>query len=99
AGLVIQALGDFLLELDSLKKRENTVLDSSLIMAFSDTGYAKIHAIENIPMFLAGRAGGRHKAGQHIAGKGDSVTRVSLTAMRLAGAPAGAFGSGAMKTA
>ena len=40
------------------------------IMAFSDTGYAKIHSIENIPMFLAGGAGGRHKAGQHIATQG-----------------------------
>ena len=99
AGLVMQALGDFLLEMDAIKEGDGTLLDNSLIMAFSDTGYAKIHSIENIPMFLAGRAGGRHKAGQHIAGKGDSVTRVSLTAMRLAGAPAGAFGSGAMKTA
>ena len=99
AGLVMQALGDFLLEMDAIKEGDGTLLDNNLIMAFSDTGYAKIHSIENIPMFLAGRAGGRHKAGQHIAGKGDSVTRVSLTAMRLAGAPAGAFGSGAMKTA
>ena len=99
AGLVMQALGDFLLEMDAIKEGDGTLLDNSLIMAFSDTGYAKIHSIENIPMFLAGRAGGRHKAGQHIAGKGDSVTRVSLTAMRLAGAPVGDFGSGAMKTA
>jgi len=99
ASLVMEALGDFLVELDAIKEGEGTVLDNSLIMAFSDTGYAKIHSIENIPMFLAGRAGGRHKAGQHISGKGDSVTRVSLTAMRLAGAPVGDFGSGAMKTA
>jgi hypothetical protein len=75
------------------------LLDNSLIMAFSDTGYAKIHSIENIPMFLAGRAGGKHKAGQHIAGKGDAVTRVSLTAMQLAGAPVSEFGTGSMKTA
>jgi hypothetical protein len=67
-------------------------------MAFSDTGYAKIHSIENIPMFLAGGAGGKHKAGQHIAEKGESVTRVSLTAMQLAGAPVGEFGTGTMKT-
>jgi len=99
AGLVMQALGDFLLEMDAIKEGDGTLLDNSLIMAFSDTGYAKIHSIENIPMFLAGRAGGRHMAGQHISGKGDSVTRVSLTAMRLAGAPVGDFGSGAMKTA
>jgi len=67
-------------------------------MGFSDTGYAKIHSIENIPMFLAGGAGGRHKAGQHIHAAGESVTRVSLTAMQLVGAPVGEFGTGTMKT-
>ena len=99
AALVMQAFGDFLVELDAVKEGGGTLLDNTLIMAFSDTGYAKIHSIENIPMFLAGRAGGRHKAGQHIHATGESVTRVSLTAQQLAGAPVGEFGSGSMKTA
>jgi len=99
AGLVMQAFGDFLLELDAVKEGQGTLLDNSLIMAFSDTGYAKIHSIENIPMFLAGKAGGRHKAGQHIHTTGESVTRVSLTAQQLVGAPVGEFGAGSMKTA
>jgi len=99
ASLVMQALGDFLIELDAIKEGSGTVLDNSLIMAFSDTGYAKIHSIENIPMFLAGRAGGKHKAGQHIHTTGESVTRVSLTAQQLVGAPVGEFGAGSMKTA
>ena len=99
AGMVMQGLGDFLNELDAIKEGPGTLLDNSLVLAFSDTGYAKIHSIENIPMFLAGGAGGRYKAGQHIANKGESVTRVSLTAMQLAGAPVGEFGTGTMKTA
>jgi hypothetical protein len=99
AGLVMQAFGDFLIEMDAIKEGAGTLLDNSLIMGFSDTGYAKIHSIENIPMFLAGGAAGKHKAGQHIATKGESVTRVSLTAMQLVGAPVGEFGSGTMKTA
>jgi hypothetical protein len=99
AGLVMQAFGDFLVELESVKEGEGTLLDNCLIMAFSDTGYAKIHSIENIPMFLAGKAGGRHKAGQHIHVAGESVTRVSLTAQQLVGAPVGEFGSGSMRTA
>jgi hypothetical protein len=95
----MQAFGDFLIEMDAIKEGAGTLLDNSLIMGFSDTGYAKIHSIENIPMFLAGGAAGKHKAGQHIATKGESVTRVSLTAMQLVGAPVGEFGSGTMKTA
>jgi hypothetical protein len=98
ASLVMQGLGAFLGELDAIKEGDGTLLDHSLVMAFSDTGYAKIHSIENIPMFLAGGASGKHKAGQHIAGKGDPVTRVSLTAMQMAGAPVGEFGTGTMKT-
>ena len=99
AAMVMQAFGDFLVELDSVKEGSGTLLDNSLIMAFSDTGYAKIHSIDNIPMFLAGKAGGRHKSGQHIHTTGESVTRVSLTAQQLVGAPVGEFGSGSMKTA
>jgi len=98
AGMVMQAFGDFLTEIDAIREGDGTLLDHSLVMGFSDTGYAKIHSIDNIPILLAGRAGGRHKAGQHVAGKGDSVTRVSLTAMQIAGAPVGEFGAGAMKT-
>jgi hypothetical protein len=99
AGMVMQGFGTFLTELDAIKEGDGTLLDHSLVMGFSDTGYAKIHAIENIPMLLAGGANGRHKAGQHIAAKGEPVTRVSLTAMRLAGVPVGEFGAGGMKTA
>ncbi|GAB1263268.1 DUF1552 domain-containing protein [Aurantivibrio infirmus] len=98
AGHVMQGFGDFLTEMDAIKEGDGTLLDNSLIMAFSDTGYAKIHSIENIPMFLAGGAGGGHKAGQHIHQQGESVTRLSLTAMQIAGAPVGEFGEGAMKT-
>ncbi|MDP2286178.1 MAG: DUF1552 domain-containing protein [Pseudohongiella sp.] len=99
AGLVMEGFGAFLEELDAVKEGNGTLLDNCLVFAFSDTGYAKIHSLENIPMMLAGGAGGRHKAGQHIHAPGESVTRVSLTAMQLAGAPVGEFGTGSMRTA
>ena len=85
-------------EMDAIKEGNGTLLDNCLIMAFSDTGYAKIHSIDNIPIFLAGAAGGRHKTGQHVHAVGESVTRVSLTAQQLVGAPIGEFGTGSMKT-
>ena len=99
AGLVMDGFGAFLEELDAIQEGSGTLLDNCLVFAFSDTGYAKIHSLENIPMMLAGGAGGRHKAGQHIHAPGVSVTRVSLTAMQLAGAPVGEFGTGSMRTA
>ncbi len=98
AGIVMRSFGAFLKELDAIPEGDGTLLDHTLVMGFSDTGYAKIHSIENIPVFLAGGANGRHKAGQHIAGKGDAITRLSLTAQQLAGVSIGEFGQGAMKT-
>ncbi|MAT35127.1 MAG: hypothetical protein CMK06_08285 [Ponticaulis sp.] len=98
AGMVMEGFGIFLKELDAIQEGNGTVLDNSLVMAFSDTGYAKIHSLENIPVFFAGRAGGRHKAGYHVASKGEPISRLSLTAMELAGASPGEFGEGAMKT-
>jgi hypothetical protein len=98
AGMVMEGFGAFIHELDAIKEGDGTLLDHSLVMAFSDTGYAKIHSIDNIPMLLAGGANGRHKVGQHIATKGEPVTRVSLTAMQLAGVSVGEFGEASMKT-
>lgn len=99
AELVMDGFGGFLNEMDAIQEGDGTLLDHMLVMGLSDTGYAKIHSIDNIPMFLAGRANGAHNAGQHVAGAGEPVTRVSLTAMRMVGAPVGEFGSGTMKTA
>ncbi len=98
AGMVMQGFGEFLAEMDAIKEGDGTLLDHMLVMGFSDTGYAKIHSLENIPVILAGGANGKHKAGQHIATKGESVTRISLTAQQIMGAPVGEFGVGAMKT-
>ena len=98
AGMIMQGFGDFLHELDAIKEGGVTLLDNTLVMAFSDTGYAKIHSIENIPVFFAGAAGGKHRAGQHIASKGEPISRLSLTAQQLVGVPIGEFGMDAMKT-
>ena len=96
--LSFQGYGDFIRSLDAIKEGDGTLLDNTLLMGYSDTGYAKIHSVDNIPMFLAGGAGGTHKGGRHVQGKGDPVSRVALTAQQLVGMPVGSFGMGAMKT-
>ncbi len=93
----IQGFADFLAELDAVKEGDGTLLDHMIVLGYSDTGYAKIHSTENIPLFLAGGAGG-HKGGVHVASNGDPVTRVALTAAKLAGAPLGSWGRGSMET-
>lgn len=92
------AFPEFLRALDEIREGEGTLLDNSLVFGLSESGWAKIHSVDNIPMFFAGGAGGRHKAGQHVAGNGDAVTRVSLTAQQIMGLPVGEFGVGSMRT-
>lgn len=98
AELSFRGYSDFIRELDSIREGDGTLLDHSLVLGFSDTGYAKIHSTDNIPMFIAGGGNGRHKTGQHVSGKGDPVSRVSLTVQQLAGMSVGEFGVGSMKT-
>ena len=96
---VISAFPEFLKALDGVREGDGTLLDNTLVMGLSESGWAKIHSVDNIPMFFAGGAGGKHKAGQHVAGNGDPVTRVSLTAQQMLGMSVGEFGIGSMKTA
>jgi hypothetical protein len=91
------AYADFIHALDAVKEGDGTLLDNAVVLGYSDTGYAKIHSTDNIPMFIAGGAGGRHKP-QHVQGNGDPVSRVSLTVQQLAGLPVGEYGIGGMKT-
>jgi hypothetical protein len=98
AELAFRGYGDFARALNEIKEGPGTLLDNTIMLGFSDTGYAKIHSTDNIPMFIAGGGGGRHKGGMHVVGNGDPVTRVSLTAQQLIGLPVGQFGIGGMET-
>src|SRR6185369_5241153 len=54
--------------LEAVKEGDGTLLDHSLVLAYTDTSNAKLHAVDGIPMLLAGSAGGRLKTGIHCAG-------------------------------
>ncbi len=68
-----------------VREGDGTLLDNVLIHAFTDTAWARIHSLDNIAMFSAGRAGGKVRSGLHIAGAGSPATRLGLTAMRVMG--------------
>jgi hypothetical protein len=84
--------------LDSVKEGNGTLLDHSLVLATSESNYAKIHSIESLPIMVAGSAGGKWRSGQHIVGKGDPSSRVGLTIQQALGMPVSSWGDGAMKT-
>jgi hypothetical protein len=84
--------------LDSVKEGDGTLLDHTLVLAHSECSYAKIHSLETLPMFLAGKAGGKIKTGVHVAGNGDPCTRVGLTIQQALGLPLNNWGGGSMQT-
>ncbi|EAQ95895.2 DUF1552 domain-containing protein [Congregibacter litoralis] len=82
----VQALADF-------REGDGSLLDNSLIYATTDQSFAKMHAIDGIPMFTAGNAGGKIKTGLHIDGGGSPGCRLGYTAQRLMGLDIASWGT------
>ena len=97
-GRIMEGFADYLTALDSVKEGDKTLLDRALIFAMTDTGYAKVHSVENMVMFTAGAAGGRVKTGIHYSGKGDPASRVGLTVQQALGMPVNSWGTDSMAT-
>jgi hypothetical protein len=95
---VMESLAMFIDTFRSVKEGNGTLLDNTLIFAHAETSYAKVHAVDNIPVMTIGRAGGRVKTGLHISGRGDPVSRIGLTAMQVMGLPVEKWGTGSLQT-
>lgn len=94
----MEILASVLKEMDAIQEGDGTLLDHSMVMAYSDQSYAKIHAVDGIPIMLAGSAGGRMKTGYHIAGGGNPVSRVGLTVQKAMGISIDSWGKASMET-
>ena len=66
-----------------IKEGDSTLLDNTLIYATTDHALARVHSLDGIPVFTAGRAGGKVKTGIHVDGAGTPAVRVGYTAMRV----------------
>jgi hypothetical protein len=94
----MEAFATLLKKLDGVKEGSGTLLDHSLVLATSESNYAKIHSLDSLPIMVAGSGGGKWKSGQHIAGKGDPSSRVGLTIQQTLGMSVDSWGAAAMKT-
>ena len=61
-----EQLGYFLDKLKSIREGERTLLDNSMILFGSSIGDGNRHDPNNLPIILAGSAGGKIKSGRHI---------------------------------
>lgn len=94
----METFASMLKMLDSVKEGDRTLLDHTLMLATSESNFAKIHSVDNLPIMVAGLGGGKWKSGQHIDGKGDPSSRVGLTIQQVLGMPATSWGEGGMQT-
>jgi len=94
----LTGLATYLTELDSIREGEKTLLDRMVIMFGTDTGFAKFHSLENIPMFTFGGSN-IIKTGMHIVANGDTTSRVGLTVQQALGVPTSHWGTESNRTA
>jgi hypothetical protein len=95
----MECFAELVAALDAVKEGNGTLLDHSLVLAYTDTSNAKLHAIDGIPMFLVGSASGKLRTGQHIAGNSETVSRVGLTVQQAMGLNVDHWGGGSNLTA
>jgi hypothetical protein len=94
----METFASMLKMMDAVKEGSGTLLDHSLVLATSESNFAKIHSVDNLPIMVAGSAGGKWKSGQHVSGKGDPSSRVGLTIQQVLGLPVTGWGDAAMQT-
>jgi hypothetical protein len=94
----MEGLATLVEALDGIKEGDGTLLDHSLVLAYTDTSNAKLHAVDGIPMILAGSASGRLKTGIHVAGTGSTVARVGLTVQQAMGLSVDRWGTDSNNT-
>lgn len=94
----MEHFGSFVRALANFKEGDGSLLDRSLVFAYSDLSLAQAHSLMGIPMMTAGSAGGRMKTGIHFDGHGGPVTRVGLTMLQAMGLQAGEWGANSLKT-
>ena len=71
--------------------------DWGMVYGFTDCKFAKVHSLEGIPMFTAGKLNGKLKTGLHIDGKGRPATVSGCTSQRLMGVPTSSWGQQSME--
>jgi hypothetical protein len=89
----IQEVGYFLSKLKSIKEGERSLLDNCAVVLGGGLGDGNRHRHENLPILVAGRAGGRLKPGRHIRYKTEvPLTNLFLSMLDFHGVKADRFG-------
>ena len=89
----MESWADYVQAFTKIKEGDGTLLDNVLIYATTEVGYARVHSLDGMPMFTAGRAGGRVRSGLHIDAGGTTCARLGYTALRVMGVDTPSWGT------
>ena len=79
--------------LSQIPEGEATLLDNSAVLATTDCSLGRTHSLDNYPLVIAGKAGGKLKSNIHYRDAGgDNASKVILSLVRAVGVTAGSFG-------
>lgn len=70
----------------------STLLDRGLVYGTTEYGEGWQHSVKELPVLLAGRAGGALRPGVHVRRPGGNLALAQLTALRAIGLPVEQFG-------
>src|SRR6185295_19696338 len=88
-----EQLAYFLEKLRSIKEGERNLLDNSMILFGSSFSDGNRHDPNNLPIILAGRAGGKIQTGRHIAcEKNTPLCNLYVSMLDCMGTPVESFG-------
>ena len=94
----MESWADYVSAFASVPEGDGTLLDNVFIYATTDHGYARVHSLDGMPIFTAGRAGGKVKTGLHIDMAGAPGARVGYTALRVMGVDTPSWGTKSNRT-
>ena len=91
----MEQFATLLAALKAIPEGDGNLLDNCAILASSDTSDGKGHSINNYPILVAGRAGGKLKyPSVHYKSSGENTSMVLLTMLRSVGLALTEFGTG-----
>ena len=94
-GFVVSCFCKLVTRLDEIPDGAGTLLDNTVVMLVSDQRYGgefARHDTANLPVVLAGGAGGMLKGGRMLAYQGESFHKLLTSVCRLVGVNVSAFG-------
>jgi hypothetical protein len=89
----MECLATLLNGMKNVTEGDGTLLGNSLVYVTSCTSWGKIHATNEWPVLLAGKAGGALTGNQHVRAEGENLSKVLFSIAGLMGTPLTSLGA------